>query len=702
LTSQRTEEEQKRRIVNRRHFSFRLNLFFFSTFFLFSVLIVKLAILQFVQGPELKAEEHSISVRNVPIPPIRGDILDSTGKRIAYSTATQSLYYTLDKGTKRAEDIAMAYRLADIFAKYGNPKEAMTPEEIVKKMDLDTRVNFAYTPRRIKSNLTAKEIAYFMEHKSEFKGVSIVEDSIRNYSENSVAVQLVGYLKKYKSVVETFDFYKDKNKLEDPTVKYLDHEEVGYDGLEYMYQDVLRGKNGVKTYPIDASSRIIGPPTVTKPEKGANLYLTINEEVQVRTEEAIMKHLEYLQDASRSASAGDYAPEAKTGYAVAIEVDTGKVVAMASMPDYDPNLWRGGTMYEDDYERVEAFINNGTIREVYKKYESQKEANKHTSSLVFLGSTQKPLTVLIGLKEGLFTTNTYYNDRGVFQFGAKGHERKIRNAENHAYGRMDPARAIEKSSNPFMAEMVGNQLYRRNDGLEGVEKWDSYVKQFGLGVKTGSGLPGESAGAAGYFDEAKNASAQSALIFASFGQQGKYTTLQLAQYVATLASRGHRMKPQFVEKIVAQDGTVLQSFQPEVLNKVEMPDAYWREIETGMKSGVKGFDGVNYTFNRKTGTSQQQTSLPKPVENAVFIAYAPAEKPKLAVAVVVPEGGYGGRGAAPIARQIFDAYDETIGLYGTPRPKPNAAAGATGAAAGGTGAAAAAEAAAAADSGRRQ
>lgn len=222
-----------------------------------------------------------------------------------------------------------------------------------------------------------------------------------------------------------------------------------------------------------------------------------------------------------------------------------------------------------------------------------------------------------------------------------------------------------------MAEWVGNKLYMRGsvNGKSSVEIWDDYVKQFGLGVLTGSGLFGESKGIIDYFDSAERFSAQAALVLASFGQQGRYTTLQLAQYTAMLANHGKRMKPQFVNEIKDTDGNVIQGFTPEILNEVEFPAEYWKEIETGMsKVSSQGFEGVDYTYMRKTGTSEQEVAK-RTAENAVFIAYAPADKPKLAVAVVIPDGGFGSYGASPIARKIFDAYDQEVGLYGVPKKK---------------------------------
>jgi penicillin-binding protein 2 len=284
----------------------------------------------------------------------------------------------------------------------------------------------------------------------------------------------------------------------------------------------------------------------------------------------------------------------------------------------------------------------------------------------------KPLSVLIGLNEGLFTPSTIFQDTGVFYFGKKGYQRPITNSQGHVYGNIDGAGAIEHSSNPFMAAMVGNKLYMRGEtnGKSSVEIWDDYMKQFGLGVLTESGLPNESKGVIEYFSEAERGSAQSALIFASFGQQGRYTTLQLAQYATMLANRGKRLKPQFVNEIKDAGGKLIQTFKPEILNTVDIPAAYWKEIEDGMsKVSSQGFEGFEYSYRRKTGTSEQDVASRR-AENAVFIAYAPAENPKLAVAVIVPDGGFGGYGASPIARQIFDAYDEEVGLTGVPKKKP--------------------------------
>ncbi|WP_270166069.1 peptidoglycan D,D-transpeptidase FtsI family protein [Paenibacillus sp. SYP-B4298] len=695
----RSEEQKKRDIANRRSFSFRLNIFFFLTFFVFSVLIVRLAVLQFVEGPELRAKVTSIGTRYVKIPPIRGNIYDLNSEPIAYSTSTQSLYYTIQPDTTEDSAREMARHLAAAFEELGNASKAMdgqdaasgsagnssggedgsseangassehlTAEKIYELMDIKGRITYVFEPRRIKAGVNEEEIAYFMENADLYPGVDIIEESIRHYSEDTVAVQLVGYMKGFNALYQEqngltkYQEIKQQNSTRDPVDQYLDKERVGYDGLELMYQDELRGKNGVKRYPVDSMNRIIGPMEFTAPEKGNNLFLTIDKNVQLRAEEAIMNHLEKIRTSSNPRERAKYA---RTGYAVAMEVKTGKVVAMASMPDYDPNVWQS-TITKEQSEYLQYFINNGTIRTSMPYYEDPNEVKNHPSSLVYLGSTQKPLTVLLGLNEKLFTPQSTYYDRGAFYFGREGHKTSVSNAGNKANGLLRPWEAIKQSSNAFMSEMIGNRLYMK-PGDEGLQIWDRYMEQFGLGVLTGSGLPNESKGVKDYFSESSG-SAQAALVFASFGQQGRYTALQLAQYTTMLANRGKRMKPQFVNEIRDAKGNLVQGYTPEVLNEVDIPDAYWEVIERGMSQvSVQGFNGFPYSFNRKTGTSQQDVGKRKRVENAVFIAYAPADNPVLAVAVVVPDGGYGGLGAAPIARQIFDAYDDEIGLTGTPK-----------------------------------
>ena len=686
LTTGETNDnlEQRKR---RNQFSIRINMFFFATFLLFSTLLGKLAVLQFVQGEELSALERIWQNKDVPIAPIRGNIYDADGYPIAYSLSSQSLFYQLRLDKKPEETIELAKRLADAFLMLApEDKKAASPsaEEVLQRMDTgfkldgsqaDKSMGYSFSPRRLKADLTQAEIAFFTEHRDEFEGVEITEESTRKYDDKTIAVQTIGYLRQFSTAINPtlpksfLDYYKADGMKD----IYQNDELVGFDGLEFMYQEELRGKAGKKTYRINSKAQIMEQVELTAPIKGNNLHLTIDKDVQLITEQAIADQLA----AMKKAPAGSYAArgaKAVAGYAVAMEVDTGKIISMASYPDYDPVVWESGRISPENMAAINYRYTNGAVRERFGEFADPLEFRKHPSSLVYLGSTMKPLSVLVGLNENIITANEKYADPVTFYFG-RDRNSSVSNSDKAYMGTLTAATAIQKSSNTYLAEMIGNRLYFSKNypaypqSGNALDVWDSYMKKFGLGVLTGSGFPGESEGLADYVAAAKRDGPQPTLIYSSFGQQGKYTALQLAQYATMLANHGKRYKPQFVDRITTYDQEVVKTFQPELLDEVKFPEAYWNVLKEGMQSNVQGFEGVNYTLVRKTGTSEQSIAGGN-VDNAVLIAYAPAEKPKLAVAVVVPEGGFGSWGAAPIARKIFDAYDAKIGLDGVPKGLP--------------------------------
>lgn len=652
----------------KRRFNGRINIFFFSTFLIFCVIIIRMAILQFVEGPELASQETGGEQKSFPLQPIRGSIIDASGSKLAYSTSSNSLYITLmkdyskktDKGkANRPEAEEMAKQIVQAFNKYGDPKaEPITVKEVIKRLDLEYNKQHGYEPRLIKSDLSKEEIAYFMENRAKFPGVLIVEENVRHYDPDTVAVQTIGYLKQFKGAksLKDYEAIDQGNKdQKDPGLIYMEEEWIGFDGLERMFQEELRGKSGYLNIPINPQNMVDGVPTMVAPEKGFNIHTTIHKDIQLATEKAIMEQLEYLHTHPVS---GKLHKDALTGYAVAMEVDTGNIVAMASMPDYDPN--KGLDINASG---------NGTIT-IFGSGRS----GHNFESMVFLGSVIKPLTVMIGLNEGLFGPDSVYDDsKGYALIGREGSETRISNSSGHRNGLIKPSIAIQQSSNAFMIDMIGKGLVKKYGGEKGVEVWDQYMEQFGLGVLTGSGLPGEISGRKEYFDIKSAGSNLAALAYASFGQMGKYTPLQLAQYTVMLANEGKRIKPQLVSKITDQNGNVVKEYGVEVLNEVDYPQTYWQTIKRGMNTqGLAAFSDFKYDFARKTGTSQQDAKVNgrwTKVDNGVFIAFAPRENPKLAVAVVVPEGGFGSQSAAPIGRKIFDAYDEVYGLDGTPHPK---------------------------------
>ena len=654
--------KRKKEAADRRIFSYRLNLFFLSAFIVFTSLILRLAILQFVEGPTLSLQEARSNAKQVSLSPVRGTIYDATGKvKLAYSEPVHSLYLTLYQNYKQEKEASNPYRaeaeqiaqsLHRAFLKYGNQTESvMTKEQILERMDLNYRLYHGFVPRLIKSKLSEEEIAHFLEHKQKYKGIEIREESIRCYDPDGVAVQAIGYLRKFKSCRRLKKYEKINSTTYEQQVAGFVHGEnelVGVDGLEQQYQEELRGKSGYNSVAVNPRNLPEEIVSVMEPEKGYDIVSTIHKDIQLQAQQAITEQLRYIQS---NRIDGKYHPNAKTGFAVAMEVNTGNVVCMASMPNYDPNIWRNGSLSTEQFRDIQYIYQNGTIRAF-----APDSSRGRVESVVLLGSVVKPLSVLIGMQESFFAPNTLYLDKGIAYLGKD--QRGIRNAHHKVFGQIDAITALQKSSNAFMIDLIGKKMYQFY-GDKSVERWDSYMKQFGLGVATGVDLPNEYLGYLDY--KRSNESSLTKLAFASFGQQAKYTTMQLVQYAATIANKGRRIQPHMVKEIIDCKGEIIKKFQPKILNEIKFHDEYWDVICKGMTSKVLGFDGFKYDFVRKTGTSEQQLCK-KIVENGVFISYAPATKPKLAIAIVIPEGGFGGSSAAPIARKIYDAYDKVYGL----------------------------------------
>lgn len=662
----------------------RLNVLLLLVFLVFSAMIFRLSYVQIVKGAQFEKDATAKSDKKIPILAMRGNIYDRNGNLIVHSQGSFTAVFQEKDYMDEAYYVNLVTKLEKILV--GTKKE-----DLLKKMDVGyefkngkvertMRMTSKFLEKDLKYDLSQKEIAYLAEHRSELDGVTVVTKPIRVYDPKQVAVQAIGYVRPFNVADNQGNEYYRARKE-----SYLPNQMVGYEGLERSYEDVLRGENGYRLYQVAANQTILQQIKEVAPKRGNNLYLTIDQRVQLETRDFIKNFLPKLRGTVKNAS------YARNAYAVAIEVKTGKVISMISYPEYDPNIWTTGPDKET-YDANQYSFPNGTINSAPHDVRPKTgdaaalETYKHPASLVPAGSVIKPATVMVGLAEGIISQYDTWSDPGAYRYGGSAGD-VIRNDSNHNYGLLTPQKAIQKSSNTYMAR-IGKEL-RDKLKKDTVFTFQKYLRAFGLGVKTGIDLPNESSGKEDFLVMNEKYGPTAAMVQASFGQQGRYTAMQLAQYSATLASKGIRYRPQLVDRIVDNNGKVIRPFTPEVLNRLDLPDSYWRVVHQGMAmvtssggTASGAFSGFPYRVAAKTGTSEQDIYIPdsvdfskkvnwhkyKSINNGVFVSFAPVDDPKLAVAVIVPEGGYGGQSAGMIARAMYDAYDKYVGLGPTDKP----------------------------------
>ncbi|HJV44216.1 MAG TPA: penicillin-binding transpeptidase domain-containing protein [Bacillota bacterium] len=661
------EDKQKEQALK---ISRRVQLLFTLVFLFFAGLVLRLAIVQIANGDEYLKIANEKSIQTIPIPAPRGKILDKAGSVLVDNKVSYTAVFHEEDWMTKEYHLGLAKNLAPILS--------LPYEEILKKMDAGVNAKGESTPRKdpkflekdIKFDVGLKEMSILSEKRTELKGIDVIVKPVRQYSNDLVAVQSIGFIRPYavaETAKATKDYYEPKKD------SYLPNQSVGMDGVEFSYEDILTGENGMKRLLVNAKGTLLEEVSVTKPKPGSNLYLTFDKRVQLDSQKFIA---DYLAGLRQNPGTPSEARDVKNAYAVAIETQTGKIAAIVSYPDYDPNKWIKG-VDQDLYNDIQFSINNGTIRSA--PYDARplpiKEAERHPSSIVAMGSIIKPVTALMALNEKIISPYDEWRDAVVFRYG-KGSD-SITNAHQRDLGVLDIQKALQKSSNTYMARL-GQMMVENLKSPVGT--FQKYYHSFGLGVQTGVPLPFESEGVEDYVKTSKEISTLFALVQASFGQQERFTTMQLAQYAATLANKGKRLRPQIVDRIETNQTT--QPVQPELLNTIDIPDPYWQVVYEGMRmvtepggTAAIPFQGFPYSVAAKTGTSEQDMYIEyeegkwkkdRRIENATFIGFAPANNPKLAVAVVVPEGGQGTNSATFIARGIFDIYNKYIGLSDQP------------------------------------
>ncbi len=472
------------------------------------------------------------------------------------------------------------------------------------------RLNKSYSPFipiRIQRGLTFEQVSWLEENKDLLPGVDYSIDMQRTYPFGVRGSHLFGYCKEIS-----------RDELEKKKDYYLMGDYIGHNGLEKYYEEYLRGTKGRQLIYVDSKGREVGPVNDgkddIKPVAGYNAQLTIDGELQKLAEELL---------------------EGKSGAIVAIDPTNGEILTLVSKPDFDLSHFA-----------------SLTPASIWRELNTDKRVplfNRATSSIYPPGSCFKPVNALAALNDGIIDEKFTYPCGGGYLFG----NNFFKCMSSH--GSLNVVHAIEKSCNTFFY-----QLILRN----GFERWSHYGELFGFGKKTGIDIYEEKGGilpSPAYYDKiyGKNKWTKGYVVSLGIGQgEIGVTPLQMAVYVAALANGGTIYKPHAVRKLFNPEGTPKEIIIPIEGKRLPIKKEVMDLVREGMFLVVNGAGTATHVripgihVAGKTGTAQN----PHGKDHAWFIGFAPFENPKIALAVIVENAGFGGTFAAPIAKQLIEFY----------------------------------------------
>ncbi|MEJ8545734.1 peptidoglycan D,D-transpeptidase FtsI family protein [Brevibacillus borstelensis] len=507
----------------------------------------------------------------------------------------------------------------------------------------------SYIPRRVKVNINENERFQIEERLSELPGISVVLEPVREIFKDpdgsAFATHILGYTNAIKP--ELLKEYLAQG--------YNPFDRVGVIGLESYYERYLRGKDGIEEVHVNHKSETVQRNQRRAAQPGDDLVLALDWRFQSKVEAILKEEVEAFKKKPSTPK------EFKDAHVLVMNPNTGEVLAMASYPDYDLNLYYDRKAFNEKY--ATDILPNESNRFIYAAYPP--------------ASTYKPLSVMIALQEGLTTPYETINDRGGLKIGkSKDSTSYKKNWKPGGHGIVNARRALQVSNNTYMYEM-GVRLANRakTHWSEQFSVLDYYNAQFGLGVKTGIDLPGEKKGLENsnlYYGN---------LADAMIGQYDLFTPMQIGQYISTIANGGYRIRPHLVKEIRSgstdpkQPGQTLAVIEPQVLNRVDIDPKYIKVVQEGMRlvtqpggTASRTFAGLPFTVAAKTGTAQTGQRA----ENAVLVGYAPYENPQVVFVVVAPnslrDGTSSSDATGPVARRLLEAYNELNPGVLTPAP----------------------------------
>ena len=563
--------------------------------------------LQVVQHAEFATRSEANRLRLVPVAPARGLIYDRKGRLLADNVAA----WRLDAVPERAGD-------GEALLQTLQPVVVLDAEQRARFLR-DSRNARPFKPVTIKLRVSDEEAARFAVDRWRFPGVELVPYLGRVYPQGALFAHVVGYVGRIDE--------KDQAALGDSGGAYT---HTGKTGLERFYEAQLRGKPGFRRLETNVDGRTVRALDTVPATPGTDLRLSIDIDLQ----RAMVDAFAELE-----------------GTAVAVDPRTGEILAMVSLPSYDPNLFVNGISHAD----YQALNDNP----------SRPQFNRLVLGGVAPGSTIKPLTALAGLDSGLRTPEDKVLSTGVFRLpGMRG-----RGWLDGVHGWTDARKSIYESVNTYYYKVALDL---------GVQRYDEYMARYGFGQKTGIDLAGEIEGIvpspASKLKYGKQRWYPGDLVNSSIGQGlWKVTPLQLVRGVAAIADGGRMRRPHLVAaQRAAFDAPWHALPQPAEVRISDHPD-HVQVVQEGMEMTTGGsgtaariFRGSPYRSAGKTGTAQVVNRRAAAVDprslplwqrhRGLYIGYAPADKPSIAIAVAVEGGGFGADSAAPIARKVFDAW----------------------------------------------
>jgi penicillin-binding protein 2 len=613
------------------HFRMRLAISGGLVFFMFVLLAVRFFYVQVIDYERYHTMAEANRISLVPIVPNRGLILDRNGVVLAHNYSAYTLEITPSKVSNLHDTIDALARLVEITSKDRKRFEKL----------LEESHNFESLP--IRTRLNESEVARFSVNRYRFPGVDIKARLFRHYPLGAELSHALGYIGRINDA--------DLDKLEEggDEANYRGTDHIGKIGLEQSYERELHGTTGFEQVETDAGGRAVRTLSRNPPISGNNLQLYLDSRLQHVAEQAF----------------GDY-----RGALVALDPKSGGVLAFVSKPGFDPNLFVDGI----DSANWDS-LNNSPDKPLI---------NRATRGAYPPGSTFKPFMALAGLELGQRSPSYTISDPGYYMLSGSSHH--YRDWKQGGHGMVDLRRSI----------VISCDTYYYGLAVElGPDKIYSFISQFGFGKKTGIDIDGEVSGLLPSREWKMKRFKQKWFagdtVSVGIGQGYNLATpLQLAVGVSTIANGGTANKPQLVKGIQDSHGGQVRYLKPEPLHKMDFKPEYLELVKAAMvdvlrPGGTAAQAGANspYAIAGKTGTAQvvgmkqgEKYVASRVAErfrdHALFIAFAPADDPKIALGILVENGGHGGSTAAPIARKVFDYF--LLGkLPDAPPPSPDAA-----------------------------